>query len=67
VRGGHGTITSGYGRYSSEKMAQEKTLQQKGTKSEENMFRPCIIYLAQFHGNVMPVQSLQLVWTVLRQ
>jgi hypothetical protein len=24
VRGGHGTITSGYGRYSSEKMAQEK-------------------------------------------
>jgi hypothetical protein len=37
VRGGHGTTSSGYGRYSSEKMAQKKTLQQKGTKSEENV------------------------------
>jgi hypothetical protein len=31
VQGGHGTTSSRYGRYSSEKMAQkEKTLQQKG-------------------------------------
>jgi hypothetical protein len=41
VRGGHGTTSSGYGRYSSEKNGtKEKTLQQKGTKSEENMCRP---------------------------
>jgi hypothetical protein len=35
---GHGATWSGYGRYSSEKMAQ-KTLQQKGIGSEENVFR----------------------------
>jgi hypothetical protein len=40
VRGSHGATSSGDGRYSSEKMAKKKkTLQQKGMKSKENVFR----------------------------
>jgi hypothetical protein len=39
VRGGHGATSSGDGRYSSEKETKEKTLQQKGMRSEENVFR----------------------------
>jgi hypothetical protein len=36
---GHGATTSGDGRYSSEKMGtKEKTLQQKGMRSEETVF-----------------------------
>jgi hypothetical protein len=36
---GHGTTSSGDGRYSSEKWAQKKkTLHQKGKRSEENVF-----------------------------
>jgi hypothetical protein len=37
---GHGATSSGDGKHSSEKMAQKKkTLQQKGMRSEENVFR----------------------------
>jgi hypothetical protein len=58
VRGGHGATWSGYGRYSSEKNGtKEKTLQQKGTKSKENMFRSFmeIFFISVYKSGSFPV------------
>jgi hypothetical protein len=65
VRGGHGTTSSGYGRYSSEKNGtKEKTLQQKGTKSEENMF---VFMLFELHPRTVTLcKTYSNSWDLLK-